>query len=212
MGRNLLYFLSVNTSLGQSSGNANFSVHEVYGVGLNVWLAVTLTITIVGGLLNYVLAATLIHQRTLLAGAGILISHALITAGTFLFVCSSIFSVQTFLARYYPPSLTLCRATGWLYYVLIQATHWSAAPIAFNRFVAVTFPHRYKLITSKAAIICMLSWCWIFAIVCESLPLWGIGGIIDSNNDWKSCILRTNGRREQIVALLTASSWLPQMA
>ncbi|GAV09471.1 hypothetical protein RvY_19010 [Ramazzottius varieornatus] len=119
-----------------------------------------------------------------------------LTEGTLLFISYPVVTVQTYLARDHPPTPSTCQTVGWIYYVILLATHWTEMLIALNRFVAVIFPHQYKAVTRKEAI--------------KLMPIIQAGATIDSNNFWKSCTLRgLKGRARDFFILLCFNAYVP---
>ncbi|GAV09613.1 hypothetical protein RvY_19118 [Ramazzottius varieornatus] len=122
-----------------------FSLHAQHRQGLTIWLGVMLTCGLSGGIINFFLAGMILSAPSLRSGSGLLIAHALITGGVMVFVSHPAFAIQTYVARYQSPTFRLCQGLAWQYFVIVQAAHWSETLVALNRFVAVVFPHSYKV-------------------------------------------------------------------
>ena len=202
---------SMNGTNFQAFANNTASIPaQKYSVGLQIWVSVMLTFGFCGGALSYILAATILCQRSLRSGSGILIAHTLLTEGTLLFVSFPLLTVQTFIARHNPPSVTTCHVVAWIYYVILQATHWTEMLIAVNRFVAVILPHHYRAMTGKRATISMIVACWTICIVNMTLPLFNVAAQIDSNNFWKSCTMRgLKGQGQVFLFLVSFNAYIP---
>ncbi|GAV09476.1 hypothetical protein RvY_19015 [Ramazzottius varieornatus] len=202
---------NISSFLLHGVSNSTTALHflQKYEQGLKIWLAVMLVCGLTGGAINYFLAGTILSVRTLRSGSGYLIAHALIAAGTMLFLSYPAFAIQTYMARHEAPTFRLCQALAWQYFVVIQATHWSETLVAFNRFVAVILPHHYKKITTSRVILTFIAFCWALALLVQSMPVFGVGGSIDSSNAWKSCLVKPSERPEGFLVSVTFGAILP---
>ena len=63
--------------------------------------------------------------------------------------------------------------------------------------------------TSKAAITSLILSCWVLAFLTQTMPVFGIGGSVDTKNAWKTCLLKPSRRPEGFIVSITFGVILP---
>ncbi|OWA53948.1 hypothetical protein BV898_18372 [Hypsibius exemplaris] len=132
---------------------------------LTALVAITLTISLIGVLNNFLTLRVTWSAKLGKAGVSLLIFHFVFTN---LLMCLVTLPAASF--------IVLAKRDGWfiagntcrfyttLYSINVSVVNWSDAGLALNRFVALYLPHRYKAWTSAAVNAAIITCCWLISI------------------------------------------------
>ena len=151
---------------GNCTNSTNFSSTEPLPstVSSGVWYIVTVAILLIGFLAFVSLFLVMLSTPRLRAGTGILIIHQLFSdLGTLCFLSCAVFDLP--FLRFLQPSPDFnCTVylDGCVFFIVVS--NWNQLLLAFNRFVALLMPTKYKTYTKPSAIVASIVLCYCIAI------------------------------------------------
>ena len=164
------------------------SIWKLYPNALALWFGMMAFLSVLGGICNFTLLATILSSKKLRTGCGILIAHELFLDGTISGVHMFILSISTvYLAPYHELSPKFCRDTFWPYYIFITASIWNAVLIGVNRFIAIVFPLNYHYVSGKTGTGLIILVIWLLGVLITLPNYIGIEGTLQSSKPWGSC-------------------------
>ena len=198
---------------------ANFSVLLVNNTDrsamkrqiLSFIVATTLT-SVAGSAANVILLLALLTHRPLRK----LSCWALLVYCIVLDLCISAVSINVDIMPYYRTSKTqlssnFCTYEALFLYAPRSAGYWASTMLAGHRFAAAWLPLHYATLTKRTAIVAMMVFPWVMALVGAAFPLSGTGVNIILNNDNQSvgCRLVLSGPTNILLMITVLQFYLP---
>ena len=174
---------------------------------ITIWFTVTTFISTVGALLLILLLLSTLQQRKHYNGTRLLIVHLMLLQLLLLGFTFPVLNTQGYLvvldgvgigsggytrAIHRQPFIH-CPSLMFLHVSIMHAQTWAALLLAVNRFAAAVFPHQYRQMVTKKALIFMLllPWCVGLGI---NMPLWfDVGVSYAVSRPYPLCTTRTTG-------------------
>ncbi|OQV23639.1 hypothetical protein BV898_02382 [Hypsibius exemplaris] len=179
-----------------SSGNATFtrppsvSVYISHHRSLIVWTVAVLTINLIGALANILtFIATLTYRPLRKSSSCLLLAHCILL-DTFITVVTEIGAVLVTLFgdRLFPAHF--CQAWGVFVFGPTFVGNWAHALLAFNRFVAATFPHQYRRSTARPVLLATIIIPWVISVVVNVFPVAGNRVRFEMMWPWAGCMVQ----------------------
>lgn len=158
-----------------------------YSVLFPLWFAIVVFLSVFGSALNYLLFAALVSSRKLRTGSGALIAYAIFLDGVMCAPVLPLLIASTWMGQYGFLSDYLC---GWfmlIFCIVVWTSTWAPVPIAFNRFVAVCFPHFYDACVSKNKVALVIIFSLTISISCAVPMYFDVSAKFVATNPWGAC-------------------------
>ncbi|OWA53646.1 hypothetical protein BV898_18067 [Hypsibius exemplaris] len=175
---------------------------------LTTWIATTLTVCVVGILNNILLLLVTWSAKLQRSGVSFLLFHFV---GVNLLMClitgpAAIFLVLIKRHGWHIPS-NICYYVTTLNTINISVVNWSDVGLAFNRFVALYFPHSYKAWATTPVNIAIIACSWFIPIALTMPFTVAAGGQSVALSPIGLCALNPSGVLGSF--LLVCASYLP---
>ena len=191
-----------------ASGTFNSSALQ-RATNITIWFIVTTFISAVGALLLILLLLSTVQQRKHQSGTQLLIVHLMLLQLLLLGVTFPILNTHSYLVvldsvgvdvdsggnvtAVRHQHLIHCPSLMFFHVSLIHTEAWAAFLLAVNRFAATVFPHQYRQMVTKKALIFMLLLPWTIGLGIN-VPLWfDVGVRFVVGRPYPLCTTRTTG-------------------
>ncbi|XP_055348301.1 uncharacterized protein LOC129595341 [Paramacrobiotus metropolitanus] len=135
-------------------------------------------ISVTGVVLSLTLFFTLILRSHLRTRSGVLLAHQQLLHALEIGVSNPLYIITGWAVWLGVPITTFnCTTMYFFGQWFICAESWASLFLAFNRFVALIFPHQYGRVTSNLATMVFLVSAWGIGLAVNLPGLWGIGGV-----------------------------------
>ncbi|OWA53644.1 hypothetical protein BV898_18065 [Hypsibius exemplaris] len=175
---------------------------------LTAWIAITLTVCVVGIFTNVLLLRVMWSAELQRSGVSFLLFHFVAVNLLMCIVTTPIAVILVLVKRdgWHIPS-NICYYITTLNTINISVVNWSDAGLALNRFVALYFPHSYKTWATTPTLVVIIACGWIIPISLTMPFTVAAGGQSVTLSPIGLCSLMPNG---QLGIFLTSSaSYVP---
>ena len=191
-----------------NSNHSSFpSIYTEYHLSLLLWVAIVLTINVLGSVANIVtFIATLTYRPLRKFTSCFNLAHCILNDTFTCFIIEPGVVITLYLGSSLPTNL--CRWWGPIVYVTFFANNWAHAVLAISRFIAAVFPHEYKRLTTRNWTVFAILFPWIISLLLNVFPMAEIKSQYFLSTSWSACLLGRSGD-ELRVAVITLGNYLP---
>ena len=161
-----------NLSLINNSTLSQSALCSAYQSRWTAWYVATIFLYILVGSFNLLCFITICKNPALRTGSGILIGHFVLIETV---LCLVLSPIQTTFVFIHLSSTLTCRISQFIFAVVNHAVFFNILVLAINRFVAVVFPLRYRLLSQPKWIKFFVSFVWLVSVILN-IPMEFNGG------------------------------------